>query len=157
MVFLIITTLFCVIDQLSKFYAEARLVPFKSIPVLNGWFSLTYVKNYGAAFGILNSQTYLLIAISLAVFAVVFLNRKQILKYPKIFQFGLAIALGGALGNLIDRIRLGYVIDFIQLDFINWPVFNIADIAIVVGVGIIFYGMIIDNLKKRKPKQMMYE
>jgi signal peptidase II len=108
-----------------------------SIPVLEDFFHITYVKNPGAAFGILQHQTGLFIAIAiLVVLAVVYY-------YPRLpagcrwLRIGLGLQLGGALGNLLDRMRFGYVIDF--FDFRIWPVFNIADMAIVIGVGLLLW------------------
>ena len=104
-------------------------------------------RNFGAAFGILQSQTFLFIGLTLVVIVSVWVNRRRLPDYPRLFQIGLAIALGGALGNFSDRLRLGYVVDFIDLNF--WPVFNIADMAIVSGVLLIIWGI---YLKDRKDK-----
>lgn len=125
-----------------------KLDPFQNVWVINNVFGITYVRNYGAAFGILQSQTLLLIALSLAVFFIIWANREKLKDYAQVFQVGLGLALGGALGNLVDRIRLGYVVDF--LDFQLWPVFNLADIAIVVGVGLIIIGLCFEKKEFRK-------
>jgi signal peptidase II len=78
------------------------------------------------------------------VFLLAWFHRHEIIKYPKSFQIGLAITLGGALGNFIDQVRLGYVVDYIDLSF--WPVFNIADINIVLGVILIIFSVLNENL-----------
>lgn len=133
-----LTLFVLVFDQLIKAIITGKLAPLQSVTVIKDVFTITYVRNYGAAFGILQSQTLLLIALSIAVIFFVWSNRNKFSAYPKVFQVGLGLALGGALGNLVDRIRLGYVVDF--LDFRFWPVFNLADIAIVSGVGLIILG-----------------
>lgn len=130
-------------DQIIKVMVTLKLAPLQSITVIKNVFTITYVRNYGAAFGILQSQTLILIALSIAVIFFVWLNRNKFSGYPKVFRLGLGMALGGALGNLVDRIRLGYVIDF--LNFQVWPVFNLADIAIVGGVGLIILGFYYDH------------
>lgn len=143
MPYFLLSLLVLIMDQLIKVTVSIKLTPFENIPVLKKVFSITYVRNYGAAFGILQSQTMLLIVLSLAVFLFVWLNRAKLAGYPRVFRIGLGLALGGALGNLVDRIRLGYVIDY--LDFHFWPVFNLADIAIVCGVGLIILGLYFDK------------
>lgn len=147
MPYLYFTLLVIVLDQTSKWIIQTKMFPMQSIHLINDWFSLTYATNYGAAFSILQSQTLLLVGITLAVLIMVWVNRRQVLKYPKIMQIGLAVALGGAVGNLIDRVRLGYVVDF--LNFYVWPIFNIADMAIVIGVCLIICGMFWKDIKQK--------
>ena len=143
MPYFLLTLLVLAIDQLLKAIVIIKLKPLQSITVIKGVFTITYVRNYGAAFGILQSQNLLLIALSMAIIFLVVINRRKLSGYSRVFQIGLGLALGGALGNLADRIRLGYVIDF--LDFQFWPVFNLADIAIVCGVGLIIISLYFDN------------
>ncbi|HYH03690.1 MAG TPA: signal peptidase II [Bacillota bacterium] len=143
-----IVLLVCGIDQAVKFWVQAKLIPFQSINLFHGWFSITYVSNYGAAFGILQSQTLLLLGVASGTFVYIWLNRREMQKYPKLFQIGIAIALGGALGNFIDRLRQGFVTDYLDLHF--WPVFNFADVAIVGGVGLIVAGMLYQEMQQRR-------
>ena len=140
MPFFYLTCLVAALDQWLKMIVQTRLTPFQDLRLLNGLLSITYVKNPGAAFSLFQSQTLLLILISMGVFIVVWFNRRQLATSPRILQIGLAIALGGALGNFIDRIRLGYVVDFVDLHF--WPVFNVADAGIFVGVGLTILGLL---------------
>lgn len=139
------------LDQASKWFVQTKMFPMQSIDLIKGLFSITYATNYGAAFGILQSQTLLLIAISLGVIIVVWINRRKINTYPRIMQAGLAVALGGAFGNLIDRIRLGFVVDF--LNFSIWPIFNVADTAIVIGVGLILWGIFFNKAQNTQKQQ----
>jgi signal peptidase II len=142
-----LTLLLIALDQATKLMVQAKMLPMQSIHLINGWVSFTYVTNYGAAFGILQSQTLLLVAVTLAVIVMVLVNRRKTSSYSRIIQIGLAVALGGAIGNLIDRIRLHYVIDF--LDFYVWPIFNVADVAIVTGVCLIVLGMFQKEFKEK--------
>lgn len=146
-----ITLIIVALDQGTKLLVQKSMQLMQRIELWNGWLSLTYTQNTGAAFSILQSRTILLIIITVAVFILVILNRRQVLTYPRLFQVGLAVALGGAIGNFIDRVRFGYVIDFIDVS-IYPAVFNVADSAIVVGVGLIILAIVIKEfIKKERP------
>lgn len=117
-----------VFDQLSKFIVTKYVD--KSIPVINSFFHIVNTHNTGAGFGMLTGQNTVLIFISAIVFgAILFYYDK--LPGSRIANCSIGLILGGIIGNLIDRIRLGYVVDFI--DFSIWPSFNIADSAITIG------------------------
>lgn len=124
-------------DRMSKVICRQYLKPLESVPVVEGIFHLTYVENTGAAFGMLRGSGWLLVLTSVLVSAaVVYLIRKT--KHGSIgMRISLALVLGGAIGNLIDRTFFGYVVDF--LDFRIWPVFNIADSCVVVGAMLLGY------------------
>ena len=110
----------------------------ESVPVIPGVFHLTLVHNRGAAFGILRNQLIVFIAVSLAAIAYII---AVIRRSPgRLQQAALSLVLAGAAGNLIDRVALGYVVDF--LDFRVWPVFNVADSAICTGAGLLVWAMI---------------
>jgi len=111
-----------------------------SIPVIQDVFHITFVLNPGAAFGILAHQRSFFIVMGIVIAILGGLFSPYIRRQCRIFRCGTALLLGGALGNLIDRVRFGHVIDF--FDFRIWPVFNIADIAIVVGVAAIIYAIL---------------
>ncbi len=120
-----------VIDQISKYYVVQNLHYLESTPVIPNIFHLTYVHNYGAAFGILQNKRVFFIVISVLVITV-FLYFYRHLPKDWMTKIAVGMALGGTIGNLFDRLRLGYVVDF--FDFQIWPVFNIADSALVVGM-----------------------
>lgn len=126
-----------IIDQSVKHYIQATMLPGMSLSVIPNIFSITYVQNAGAAFGILENQRPFFITATLLIVACGIYFYPKISRQPFSLRLGSALLLGGAVGNLIDRIRLGIVVDF--FDFHFWPVFNIADIAIVCGVAIIIY------------------
>jgi signal peptidase II len=143
MPYLYITMIIALLDQVVKWVVQTRMTPYQSINLWNGVVSIIYAKNPGAAFSIMQSYPVLLAIIAAAVFVLVWLNRRLLSEYPRIFQVGVAVALGGALGNFIDRVRLGYVVDFLAVYI--WPVFNVADTAIVCGVGLIILGLMRRN------------
>jgi signal peptidase II len=122
-----------VADQITKFLTVRYLKPLKSVPLLEGLLRLTYVENRGAAFGILQNQRWFLIVLPVLVIgAMIFyliFHRKDSL----LLKVSLAVIIGGAIGNLIDRVFLGYVVDMFEFAFIDFPVFNVADIAVVCG------------------------
>ncbi|MFH1593750.1 MAG: signal peptidase II [Candidatus Omnitrophota bacterium] len=121
-----------VLDQVSKFLVLRYLISNESVEIVKNFFYLSLVCNTGAAFGMLKSQTHIFIFISTAAIISIVLYFKRATKVALLSNVGLSLILGGALGNLIDRLRYGSVIDF--LDFRVWPVFNIADCAITIGV-----------------------
>lgn len=125
------------IDQYTKYYIQAHMLPGASIPVIHDIFHITYVLNPGAAFGMFEHQTafFVVVAGILLVGAIYFYPRIPQKNY--MLRCGIGLQVGGAIGNVIDRIKTGYVVDF--LDFRIWPVFNVADIAIVTGVGFIIF------------------
>ena len=120
----------------------------QSIPVLPQIFHLTYLQNPGAAFGILENQRYLFILIAAVLIVAVIYFYKKIIQLSKLFQVGIALLFGGAIGNMIDRIFIGRVIDY--MDFRIWPVFNLADIAIVSGCAIIAFNLLFKTERSYK-------
>lgn len=126
-------------DQLSKIWVVQHFKPGESYPVIEKIFHLTYVRNPGAAFGILAFRTSFFIIVSLLMIFLIIYGERLFPRGNTSLHFGMSLLLGGAAGNLIDRIRYGYVVDF--LDFRIWPVFNVADVALVLGVIILFYGL----------------
>jgi len=129
----LIAGLVIIIDQITKAIALTKLASAVSVPAIGKIVSLTLVKNTGAAFGLFKYQTTAFISISLIAiaFTVFYLAKKKVN-----FYLPFALILGGAAGNLIDRLRFGYVVDFIDLHF--WPVFNIADSCITIGAIFLF-------------------
>ena len=126
--------LIIVLDQLIKYLVVNNMFLGESIPVIPHLLHLTYILNSGAAFGILENQRLFFIFIAvILIFAIVYF-------YSKIFQLGIAMLFSGAIGNMIDRIFIGKVVDYI--DFRIWPIFNLADIAIVCGCIIIIYELL---------------
>lgn len=134
---LIVILVVVILDQLSKYYISHSMVLHESVPIIPNVFHITYIINSGAAFGILENKRLLFIVIALFILAGGGYFYRKIPQQYRLFRFGLGLMGGGAIGNLIDRIATGYVIDF--FDFRIWPVFNVADIAIVCGVATMIY------------------
>ena len=133
-------------DQLSKALVLLTMYPGQSIPE-SGIFRLTYVKNTGSAFGLFPNQTLFLIFASFVGIAILLVFYRIHRVSGPILRISLGLQLGGAIGNLMDRLRLGYVVDF--LDVGAWPVFNLADSAIVVGL----VGLMITMLRTNSPPE----
>jgi signal peptidase II len=127
-----------VLDQASKFVVLSNLAPGASTAVIKDFFHLTLVYNTGAAFGIFKNQTLFFVISSFAAVILIFIYLKRKRGFLLV-DAGFALILGGAMGNLVDRLRFGYVVDF--LDFRIWPVFNVADSAITVGAGLVIISL----------------
>lgn len=126
------------LDQYTKLLAINKLMPIGTFPVMEGIFHFTYVENTGAAFSILKDKTYILLFMSmLLVLFMGFLWFKEI-KNSDIWLLKLSVVMivAGGIGNIIDRVRLGYVVDFLDFRMIDFPVFNIADCYVTVGVAL---------------------
>lgn len=141
-VYIIALTLF-IIDQLSKSLISTYLKLNESILIIKDFFYIRYINNTGASFGMLSNSKILLILLSV-IAIIIILRYMNSFKKTKINMIGFGLVLGGVLGNLSDRILFGYVKDF--LDFVifnyNFPVFNLADIFIVIGVIILIISII---------------
>lgn len=126
-----------VLDQIVKILAVRGLVPVGTVPLIDNIFHLTYCENPGAGFGVFANYTWALSLLTFLIIVVV--TGYVVIKRPKekVFVTAITFMIGGALGNLIDRVRLGYVVDFLDFRLINFPIFNIADCFITVG-AIIF-------------------
>ena len=126
------------IDQITKFLIKTSFQLKQSLPIIIYIFHLTYIHNFGAGFGILQQQQWILIFISLTVVGAIFYYFDSIKEKDKLLQILVGFILGGTIGNLIDRVAYGFVIDF--LDFQMWPIFNAADSFVTIGViGLIIY------------------
>ncbi len=148
LVYLLTTSAFLVaFDQITKIYVQSKFYLGESISVIDGFFNFTYVQNPGAAFGFLANSpavfrdNFFLIIPPIAMGIIIYFL-KSVKSSDKIQVLALSMVFGGAVGNYIDRIRVGYVIDFLDFHYKNiyaWPAFNIADSAIVVGIIILFF------------------
>ena len=131
------------VDQLVKYYVDMTMLPGESIPVLPGVFHITYVLNPGAAFGIFQNQQWLFLVVA-AAFCIVFLRfYTRLSRSGALLHYGGVLLASGAVSNMIDRVRTGHVVDF--CDFRIWPVFNIADIAIVFGVLCLLWALFVQK------------
>ena len=127
-------------DQLLKKLFSGTMQLGESIPVLPGIFHLTYIQNPGAAFGLFENQTLFFIAIAAFLLAFLAFAYKELAAQGIWVRYGMSLLAGGAVGNLLDRVRLGAVIDY--LDFRIWPIFILADIGICLGATLIVWGLL---------------
>lgn len=139
-------------DQFTKSLARTYLpaLPDQSISIAGDFVRLTFVMNRGAAFGVLQNQNALFVVVSGVVIAVIIGSYRYSPIRSPLLNLALGLQLGGAVGNLIDRLRLGYVVDFVDVGV--WPVFNVADSAIVIGVGILAFHL----LRSPKPTPVVH-
>jgi len=140
------------LDQTSKWLAVAHLKGAHSIPLVSWCFSLTYVQNPGAAFGLLRGYTTLFIFMAFVTVIIIGAYFRLTDPDERLVQIALVFILAGALGNLMDRVFLGYVIDFLEVFYgtFKWPVFNVADSIIDVGVGLIVIDVVRDVIRGEK-------
>lgn len=136
---IILAVILFIIDQATKYIALTKLKPLGSVTFIDGFMDFTFVENRGAAFGILNGRVWLLLVIA-AVICIAIIA--AMLKMPntkeyKWLKWSLMLILAGAIGNVADRLFRGYVVDFFEFTFIKWPVFNMADIYVVIGTIVI--------------------
>jgi len=144
--FIFILLIMVLLDQATKYIVYIYLQPQNTIPVINKFFYLTYAENTSAAFGILKDRVWILTAsTSIAILIgayYVYKNRRMNMN----LKIGIALIMAGVIGNLIDRIRLGFIIDF--FDFEIWPIFNIADMSAVAGTIVLVYILLFARKKR---------
>jgi len=145
------------VDQLTKLWVMTSFALHEQLTVIPGFFNLVYITNTGAAFGFLaGDKTWLrqafFVTVALAALVVIVIAYGHLKKQGRIFVYGLGLIAGGAIGNLVDRLRFGSVVDFLDFYFgtYHWPAFNGADSAITVGVGLFLLGTLLQHLKERK-------
>ncbi|WP_438351829.1 signal peptidase II [Paenibacillus sp. FA6] len=152
MVYYIIAVVAFLVDQGTKYLIASRMELTEQIPVIGNFFLITSHRNRGAAFGILEDQRWFFIVITtIVVVAIIWYLQKVMKTSNKLLPLALGLVLGGALGNFIDRVIAGEVVDFLQFNFgsYTFPIFNVADSCIVVGVGLIILDSFLDM--KRQP------
>ena len=148
---IVFAALIVVADQLTKYYVVTNYTLGESVPIIDGIFNLTYIHNSGAAFGILKNQRWFFLAITaiIIIICVTMLIRRTY--KSKWMYWAICTVLGGGVGNMIDRIfRDGKVIDFIEFGFFEFPIFNLANIAVTVGAIMIFLYFLSDMIKDVK-------
>jgi len=145
----LISSAVLVLDQITKFWVHQTMALYQSIEIVPHFVSLTYLRNTGAAFGLLAGgrsplRTIFFILVSALAIGCIFYLFKTLRPQQKTMAVSLSLVLGGAIGNLVDRIYMGEVIDFIDLHWyqLHWPAFNVADSAITIGVGLLFVQML---------------
>ncbi|MFH1782682.1 MAG: signal peptidase II [Candidatus Omnitrophota bacterium] len=152
--FLIATCLVSIVlilDRFTKLFIKENLGVGESIPLIKNIFHITYVRNTGAAFGLFKNSTHFFIIISIIAIVIIAsilikrIKKGELLK-DLVLNIGFIMIFSGAFGNLIDRLKMGYVVDFIDVRI--WPVFNIADISITIGTCLLIASLLLPNCLK---------
>ncbi|MFV0504016.1 MAG: signal peptidase II [Lachnospirales bacterium] len=149
-----------VIDQITKYLALNYLQPISTIPLINNIFSLTYVENRGAAFGIFQGSIpiFVVITIVVVIFLIMYYKKLDSTKPNNYIKFTILLLLSGAFGNFIDRLSRGYVVDMFHFTLIDFPVFNMADIYVVIGSFLlIIITLIFSEDEKKNKKELINE
>jgi signal peptidase II len=142
-----------IIDQLTKLLAVKLLAPLDTVPIIKGALHLTYVENRGAAFGMLANHRWVFMILStVSIIALGILLFSGYLK-GKLYTVSVAMIISGGIGNMIDRIFLGYVVDFIDFRLINFAVFNGADSFVCVGAGLLLLAALLDTINESRSKR----
>lgn len=150
LILLAVTGTILSLDQLTKHLVVQRFAYGESLPVIPGFFNLTYVRNLGAAFGLLSKldATYrvpFFVIVPILAIGAIFLVFRRVEDHDTVQASALSLVIGGAFGNLIDRASYNYVIDFLDFHWnyqIHFPAFNVADIAICIGVGLLILNIL---------------
>jgi signal peptidase II len=138
--FYLIAVIWLVLDQVTKYYVMNHFAIGESVSVIQNVFHLTYIINRGAAFGMLANQRWFFLVVAFILIIVYAIYHKKVNRGPISLRIGSALLISGAIGNGIDRYVLHGVVDF--FDFRIWPIFNVADIGICVGVACIIYHLL---------------
>jgi signal peptidase II len=146
-----IAGLVVVADQVTKYAVRISIDPNQSVPVIKGLFYFTHIRNTGAAFGMFSQKQPVFVAATVLAIVLIIVYHLKTKETDFLFNAALGLELGGAVGNLIDRISQGWVTDFIHVP--NFPVFNIADSAIVAGVALLIIVMLRDIVRERREKE----
>lgn len=143
-----------ILDQLTKYLSVLYLKAVETVPIIEGVIHLTYVENTGAAFGMLKNHRWVFIAVSfvsIIAFALyLYLGHAE----NKLYAVSISMVVSGGIGNMIDRLALGYVVDFIDFRLINFAVFNGADSFVCVGAGLLILALILDLRKEIRGKSV---
>jgi signal peptidase II len=150
-----LTPLILILDQATKLFIDRSMKLYQSIPVIDGLFSITYLRNKGAAFSFLADASWRLPFFILVTFVAVAAIMTAFVKLrddQRLAAVSLTMILSGAIGNLIDRVRMGEVIDFLDVYWKthHWPAFNVADSAICVGVALLALDMFLEERRERE-------
>ncbi len=153
--FILVALLVLIADHLTKYIVSRAMNLYDSIEVIPGYFRIAYVRNWGVAFGYFAEpgstwKPYLLACLAIVAVVVIIVYSSRMPSQRVLLQVALAVTMGGILGNFIDRVLRGWVVDFIELhigDSLHWPTFNVADSAITIGIAL----LLIDTLRHPDP------
>lgn len=142
------------LDQATKYWT-VQSIPYREVVEwIPGFISFTHHRNSGAAWSILEGQMLFFYIVTIIIVGVIIYYLHLYGRKDRLFGVALSLILGGAIGNFIDRLLFQYVVDMVRLEFINFPIFNVADIALTVGVGLMIVYLILDEIKNYKQKKV---
>lgn len=149
---ILITVGVVILDQFTKWLAVEYLIPIGTVPIIKDALHLTYVENPGAAFGMMQNSRWIFLLVSTVAIIAIIIYLIKFAPKNKLALLSLAFILGGGIGNMIDRVALGYVVDFIDFRLINFAVFNVADSFVCVGAALlIIYVLFIEGKENKRP------
>ena len=159
--FFSIAVFLVILDQITKIYIIQNFKLHESLPVIQDFFHITYIRNPGAAFGIFRDanetfRSIFFLSLPPIVMGFIFMMIRGKTGDDRLQNLIFSLIFGGALGNYIDRVRFGYVIDFLDFHYKkvwSYPAFNVADMSIVIGIGILFYFTFQEEFKNTKKKR----
>ena len=157
--YILLIAFIVVADQVTKYLTVANIALGEAVPFLPKLLQFTYVQNTGAAFSSFEGQQWLFALIFLVFTGLIIWEyRKNAMGFKTFERWCIAAIYGGGLGNMIDRVRLGYVVDMFNFQFMNYPVFNIADILVVVGaIGFAAYYLLLDDKIQKKQAEEKHD
>jgi signal peptidase II len=146
----ILCALILVLDRLTKIWAVEALDGKGFVDFIKGFINLVYVENKGVAFGMLSDKLYVMLPITVVVIGIcifVFLKYKG---ESKVFDYAMLLIIAGAVGNIMDKLTRGFVVDFLNFEFMDFPVFNVADISVCTGAGLLIIYILFFSDKKKE-------
>ena len=138
------------IDQLTKLIVAGNMRVGQSIVVIEGIFNITYIRNNGAAFGMLADHPWVFNTLSVVSVLAILVYLFGFCKEGWLFQTGFALIIGGGIGNMIDRIAYGYVVDMLEFDFMEFAIFNVADSFVCIGAGLVMLMLVLELVRESK-------
>lgn len=142
------------LDQFTKYLTVQSIDLYEVVEFIPGILSWMYIQNTGAAWSILEGQMWFFYIVTAFVVAALIYYLQKYGKTSRLFSIAMSFILAGSLGNFIDRIRLGYVVDMIRLEFIDFPIFNVADMALTIGVILTILYVLVDERKNKQKRSL---
>lgn len=141
------------VDQITKLIVASNMHLNDTLPIIKNVLHITYIKNEGAAFGILSNHRWIFMSVSAVAIVALCVYLFRFSKDTRLMKTGMALIISGGIGNMIDRIFLGYVVDMIDFRLINFYIFNVADACVSVGAAVLILGIVLNEIKTIKAKK----
>lgn len=147
---LIISAVVVILDQISKYLVVQNIAEGATVKCIDGLFHLTYIKNEGAAFGMLSDRRWVFMAVSVIAIAAIIIYMWRAKPQSMWEKTALGMIVGGGIGNMIDRVLNGYVVDFVEVEFVKFAVFNVADAFVTVSCGILIVYLVVLTVRESR-------